>query len=155
MFVRKKLNKSGKVSIQVIDKSSGKYKVVKTIGSSTCELEVLDFVEKGKEWIADYQGHQLIDFDNTIGSAQKFLSNISSREPCGNDIILGNLFDEIGFSNIQLPFFKSLVISRLIFPSSKLKTTERWYEHDKEDIHVNTIYRMMDKLHKIQEQINR
>ncbi len=34
MFVRKKQNKSGVVSIQVIDKSSGKYKVVKTVGSS-------------------------------------------------------------------------------------------------------------------------
>lgn len=34
MFIRKKKNKSGSVSVQIIDKSSGKYKVVKTIGSS-------------------------------------------------------------------------------------------------------------------------
>jgi len=35
MYIRKKNNKSGIISIQVIDKSSGKYKVVKTIGSSS------------------------------------------------------------------------------------------------------------------------
>ena len=34
MFVRKKKNRSGVISVQVIDKSSGSYKLVKTIGSS-------------------------------------------------------------------------------------------------------------------------
>jgi len=32
MFVRKKRNKSGVISIQIIDKSTGKYKLLKTIG---------------------------------------------------------------------------------------------------------------------------
>jgi len=40
MFVRKKQNKSGVISVQIIDKSSGKYKVVKTIGSSSDEKQV-------------------------------------------------------------------------------------------------------------------
>jgi len=40
MFVRKKKNKSGVVSVQVIDKSSGKYKVKKTIGSSSKPDEI-------------------------------------------------------------------------------------------------------------------
>ena len=34
MFIRKKKNKSGLISVQVIDKSSGKYKMLKTVGSS-------------------------------------------------------------------------------------------------------------------------
>ena len=34
MFVRKKKNKSGSVSIQIIDKSTGVYRVVKTVGNS-------------------------------------------------------------------------------------------------------------------------
>ena len=40
MYWRRKKNKSDVVSVQVIDKSSGKYKVIKTIGSSTIESEV-------------------------------------------------------------------------------------------------------------------
>ena len=34
MFVRKKKNPSGIVSVQIIDKSNGRYVVVKTVGSS-------------------------------------------------------------------------------------------------------------------------
>lgn len=34
MFIRKRVNKSGSVSIQIISKSNGKCKFVKTIGSS-------------------------------------------------------------------------------------------------------------------------
>jgi len=33
MFVRKKVNKSGSVSVQVISKIRGKFKLIKTIGS--------------------------------------------------------------------------------------------------------------------------
>jgi len=40
MFVRKKKNPSGVVSVQVIDKSNGRYKVFKTIGSSSDTLEI-------------------------------------------------------------------------------------------------------------------
>jgi len=40
MFWRKKKNKSGIINIQVIEKSSGKYKLVKTIGSSEDEREL-------------------------------------------------------------------------------------------------------------------
>ncbi|MDQ6904299.1 MAG: hypothetical protein M3139_14980 [Bacteroidota bacterium] len=40
MFIRKKKNASGKISIQVIDKSSGKYRVAKTIGCSNNALEI-------------------------------------------------------------------------------------------------------------------
>ena len=40
MYVRQKRNKSGLVSVQVIDKSYGKYKVAKTIGSERGSQEV-------------------------------------------------------------------------------------------------------------------
>jgi len=47
MFVRKKKNKSGVISIQVIDKSSGKYKLIKTIGSSATSPEVEQLFQQG------------------------------------------------------------------------------------------------------------
>ena len=39
MFIRQKKNKSGVISIQVIDKSNGKYKLLKTIGSSSDQFK--------------------------------------------------------------------------------------------------------------------
>jgi hypothetical protein len=40
MFVRQKKNKSGVVSIQVIDKSSSSYKVLKTISISSNRVQI-------------------------------------------------------------------------------------------------------------------
>jgi hypothetical protein len=40
MFVRPKKNASGSVSVQIISKSRGKYKVVKTLGSATTRQEI-------------------------------------------------------------------------------------------------------------------
>ena len=48
MFIRKKNNKSGTVSIQLIDKSRGRYKVFKTIGSSMDPLEVDRLFDQAK-----------------------------------------------------------------------------------------------------------
>jgi hypothetical protein len=54
------------VSIQVIDKSSGKYKLLKTIGSSFVEAEVEKMYLEGKEWIHRHIG----EMDLFAGFAQ-------------------------------------------------------------------------------------
>ena len=56
MFIRKKKNPSGVISVQIIDKSKGKYKVVHTIGSSKDELFVDDLIKKGRQWIEVQSG---------------------------------------------------------------------------------------------------
>ena len=62
MFVRAKKNRSGSVSVQVIDKSSGVYKVVKTIGSSSDELEVKKLKKLANEFILSFHGQQTLAF---------------------------------------------------------------------------------------------
>jgi len=62
MFVRKKKNKSGVISIQVIDKSSGKYKVIKTIGSSDDKQKVETLFHQGQQWIKNHSGQIELDF---------------------------------------------------------------------------------------------
>ena len=44
MFLRKKKNNSGSTSVQIISKGRGKYKVIKTIGSSDNEQEIQKLV---------------------------------------------------------------------------------------------------------------
>ncbi len=51
MFLRKLKNRSGSVSIQIISKSSGRYKVIKTIGSSNSEQEILKLTYLAKQEI--------------------------------------------------------------------------------------------------------
>jgi len=48
MFVRKKKNPSGSISIQIIKKIKGKSKVIKTLGCSKDEEEINRLVELGK-----------------------------------------------------------------------------------------------------------
>jgi len=99
MFFRKKVNKSGVVSIQVIDKSNGKYKVHKTIGSSSESIEIDKLVEQAKSYIKSFGGQTSIDF--ILGDDQKYFQsiyeNIQQVQLLGPEIILGKLFTEIGF----------------------------------------------------------
>ena len=50
-FVRRKPNKSRVVSVQVIDKSSARYNLIKTIGSSSNETAIARLIREGELWI--------------------------------------------------------------------------------------------------------
>ena len=66
MFVRKKKNKSGSVSIQVIDKTSGNYKVLKTIGSSSDKQKIDTLFSEGQHWIKNYSNQIEMDIYGDI-----------------------------------------------------------------------------------------
>ncbi|MDZ7764751.1 MAG: IS1634 family transposase [Melioribacteraceae bacterium] len=61
-------------------------------------------------------------------------------------LILGKLYDEIGFNEIEEELFKELVISRIVFPLSKLKTSEYLLRYKNKQLEVDKIYRYLDKL---------
>ena len=58
MFVRKKKNPSGVVSVQIIDKSKGAYRVVKTIGSSSDFSTIEALYQQGRKWIPAHPDKQ-------------------------------------------------------------------------------------------------
>lgn len=62
MFVRKKKNRSGGTSEMVVDKSSGKFTEVKTMGVATSEEGIAVLVVRCKDWIVHYDGQQTINF---------------------------------------------------------------------------------------------
>lgn len=152
MCVRRKKNKSKVISIQIIDKGSGNYKMIKTIGSSKNLVEIEDLVQKGKEWIKENQGVLEIDFNNERQIAKQFLDSIEQINISGTELLLGKLYDEIGFGKIKDEYFRILVISRLIFPVSKLKTVDYLQKYSGLSIDVQVIYRYLDKLYKTQKE---
>lgn len=153
MFVRQKKNKSGVISVQVIDKSSGRYKVFKTIGSSDNPLEIKALVLKAKEFIKETTGAQEFDFSDTNQLIQSALNNITSHKLAGIDLVLGKIFDEIGFNQIEDELFKDLVLYRLVYPKSKLKTTEYLYRYAQKSYSEDDIYRYMDKLYDTEKEL--
>ena len=152
MFVRQKKNKSGVISVQVINKSRGSYRVIKTIGSSARVSEVEKLVEEGTNWIKQHNGICEIDFTDYRRHTDYVLDGIEALTLQGSELLLGKLFDEIGFNEITDPLFRHLVIARLCFPVSKLKTTDYLSKYQFIDVDVQVVYRYFDKLYNSQKE---
>lgn len=150
MFVRKKPNKSGLVSIQIIDKSSGKYVVRQTVGSSSDPTEITFLIKKAKQQILTLSKQSTLPFDKAaeLEFVDIFVNHLDSFSLIGPELLLGRIFDEIGFNVIKDELLRHLVITRLVYPVSKLKTTDYLFKYKGVEISVYTIYRYLDKFHK-------
>ena len=152
MFVRKKKNQSGSISIQIIQKIDGKNKLIKSIGSAKDEKDVQFLVNKAYLEMPKLKAQRTFNFGHTKKDAEFLhsLQNISSIKikVVGPNLVLGNIFDSIGFNKIKEKLFKKLVISRIVNPVSKLKSTEHWKNNNELNITSQSIYNFLDRLHK-------
>lgn len=157
MYVRKKNNPSGVVSIQVIDKSKGKYRVLKTIGSSSDVSAIETLYQQGKQWISSYLG-ELDIFEQYVREVEEkqvteyLLSNVENILINGTQLILDKVFRIAGFDKINDDILKHLVIARLSKPMSKAATVDYLKSYFDEDLQLHKIYRYLDKLHNTQQE---
>ena len=164
--VRKKKNASGSISVQILDRTNRGYKVVETIGCSFEDLEIEKFYEKALVKINDLSQNL---FANKISESNKMillkelLSSLNTQDfiPIGDELIFGKLFNNIGcndlFKDINTKnirnkedknfLFKSLVISRLLYPGSKLELINYLSYFKNIDITSDKIYRFLDTLY--------
>ncbi|MBK7377530.1 MAG: IS1634 family transposase [Ignavibacteriales bacterium] len=155
MFVRKKKNKSGSISIQIIDKNSGGYKVIQTVGCSD-EMKIVEQLYiKAKQQIKTIGGQQQFNFEVTKEKdlVDIFFNSIDDFKLVGPELLLGKIFDQIGFNKIKDELFRYLVITRLVYPVSKLKTVDYLYKYKGISFNIDKVYRYLDKLHKQQMQL--
>lgn len=150
MFVRQKKNNSGLVSVQVIEKDRGKYHVLKTIGSSQDSITIQALIVQAKEWILQRQQAIELDFEQRDKLFEQLFAGITAVKSVGASLLLGQIFDAIGFNAIKDDLFRKLVISRLCYPVSKLKTTEYLRRYEGYVTDEDKIYRYLDKLNKTQ-----
>lgn len=152
MFVRSLKHKNGKTYIQVISKNNGKYKMLKSFGSARTGNEIKALITKAESWMKISSGTVEIDFDNEVSMYEKLLDNITSHKLAGINLVLGKIFDDIGFNQIKDKLFKDLVLYRLVYPKSKLKTVEYLYRYEQKSYSEDDIYRYLDKLHDLQKE---
>ncbi|MFH0790529.1 MAG: IS1634 family transposase [Candidatus Omnitrophota bacterium] len=150
MFVRKKQNKSGTISVQIIDKSDG-YKVIETLGSSKDTADINHMVNKARHIIRTNKGKQaeLFSFETTEELTLKhFLEQLSNGQirVVGPELIFGTLFDRLGFGITKEALFRHIVIARLAYPVSKVKTIDYLYRYQGIKIKKDEIYRFLDRL---------
>jgi len=149
MFVRKKKNKSGTHSIQIISKANGKYKVIKTIGCAKTKREEELMVLLANTELNRIEGYQSLFVEHDDLVVENFVDNIANDhiQIVGSEQILGKIYDKIGYPKGGCPdYFRNLVLCRLVYPGSKLKTVEYFRWHLNIDISVYTIYRFLDEL---------
>ena len=148
MYVRTKPNKSGSTSVQIISKERGRYKVIKSMGSATTRQEIdklLNLANQEIDKLSKQSSLFLSEKDDIVEQVFASLNN-SNIQTIGPELIFGRIFDYIGFNKIQQDLFRHLVIARLAFPLSKLKTIEYLYRYQGITLDVDTVYRFMDKL---------
>ena len=148
MYVRKKANKSGSISVQIFTKIDGKYKLIKSIGSSKDKNEIDKFIIQAHEEIRKMSSLQSMFVFEKDQFILDFFQNISNNQirTVGPELIFGKIYDRIGYNAIDDRLFRHLVISRLSFPLSKLKTVDYLQRYLGIEVKVDKIYRFMDKL---------
>lgn len=149
MFVRKKQNKSGSLSIQIISKNRGKYKVISTVGCAKTKHEEELLVLKAKAELERLQGSQTLFAEHDDLVIENFINGIANDhlQIAGSELILGNIYRKIGFPEGGCPdLFKSMVLCRLVYPGSKLETVDYFKQHLNTDVSVYSIYRFLDQL---------
>ncbi len=155
MFLRKLKNRSGSISVQIILKASGKYKVVKTIGTGSSEQEIVKIWFLGKQELERLHAQsRLFVSENDLIVEQVFesLKNANIRT-VGPELVFGRIYDHIGFNAINEDLLRHLVIARLAFPLSKLKTIDYVFRYQHVMLDIDAIYRFLDKLNsKLKEQ---
>lgn len=151
MFIRKKRNASGSVSVQIIEKVDRKNRVIQTIGSSKDIDEIEVLYQEALKLIPQLTKQPVLnlfpeeDNENIVDSFVKNLST-NSIVCIGPELVIARLFDSIGFSNIvDDELLKHIVVTRIIHPGSKLKVIEYLKRYRNIDIDNMKIYRFMDK----------
>jgi len=154
MFTRRKHNRSGTISIVVVDKSCGRFTEIHRVGVARNEEEALALEVEGRHWIDTFGGQQVIDFEGKarteLRTAEDVLSSINSARMTAVQTIIGKVYDSIGFNEIKDEELRHLVVGRICQPMSKKATVDYLRRHFKNDVSLQKIYRYMDKLHNTQ-----
>ena len=124
MYIRKRKNKTGTTSVQIIQKTLGKYKVLKHIGTARNNTE-LDYLISRAEDVKQQLNPQLnlssLYQESKQQELQKFLSRFHTPSfyKVGFFEIFGSIYDELKISQvIDDPFYKDLVIARVANPTA-------------------------------------
>ncbi len=156
MFVKKKPNRSGTTTVVVAEKEKGATRYLKTIGTSSSPIDIAEYVREAERYIEeenkkicpelDFEGARERAAEAELKATEEFLSRIENVIHDAPKRILDRVFDAVGFHAVGDDIFRSLVIARLSFPSSKRATVEYLKSCFDEDYDLHKIYRYLDSL---------
>lgn len=149
MFVRRNINRSGSVSIQIAYKFKGKTKIIKTVGVAKTEREKELLILLAESEMSRIRGMESLFVEHDDLVVENFVNSIANDhlQIVGSELILGKIYHKFDFpSGGSCNYFRNLVLCRLVYPGSKLKTVEYFRQHLNTEVSVYTIYRFLDEL---------
>jgi len=149
MFIRKNRNRSGSLSVQIALKNNRTNKVIKTIGIARTKREEELLLLLANTEMERLHGMQSLFIEHDDLVVDNFVNSIANDhlQIVGSELVLGKIYEKIGLpADGSCNYFKNLVLCRLVYPGSKLKTVDYFKRHLNLDISVYTIYRFLDEL---------
>ena len=149
MFVRRKYNKSGSISVHVVDKSRGGYKVLKVFGPAMTAQEADLLENKARQYMLEQTGRMESLFAET---GEDIINDVlpglqeGQVQVAGPELIFGGLYDRLGYGALKDEMFRHLVICRLFDPGSKLRAIGYLKQYLGKDYTKGQIYRYLDNL---------
>ena len=157
MYIRKKKNRSGSISVVAVSKARGHYEEVRVFGTASTDEEVANLYAEAQHWLNTPDNQIPIDFGNELGREReetlRVVENMDAVLLNGTQLLLGQIYDRIGFNRVPDDILRHLVISRISQPRSKLATVAYLKSYYDEDVDLNRIYRYMDKLYNTQQEL--
>ena len=149
MFVRRQHNKSGSFSIYVVDKSRGRYDIVKSFGSARTAAEADLLENKAREWVREQEGDPDTLFDQ-MDEAQlrEYAATLQEGriELAGPELYYGEILDRLGLGKGMAPLFRHIVLCRLFDPGSKWRTIYYLQRYLGTQCPPDDIYALVDSL---------
>ncbi|MBR5018695.1 MAG: hypothetical protein IKX53_03540 [Bacteroidales bacterium] len=149
MFVRRKINQSGSISITVVDKSRGRYDVVKSFGTVKTAAEADLLENKAREFVREQSGEAHTIFGGmTERQMREYAATLPQGriELAGPELFFGWLFDRLGLGSGREALFRHLVLCRLYNPGSKRRTSDYVNRYQGDTLDDRQLYSYVDSL---------
>ena len=149
MFIRRNKNRSGSISIQIVQKIKRLNTVLKTVGIAKTNREEKLLILLAKTELERMQATQSLFVEHDDLVVDNFVDSIANDhlQSVGSELVLGRIYKKIEFpEDGSCNYFKNLVLCRLVYPGSKLKTVDYFKRHLNIDVSVYSIYRFLDEL---------
>ena len=119
------------------------------MGASRTESGIIQLEDIARKEIEKHSKQTYIEFNYDKDEQHKYFvqESIHAVRIVGTELVLVKIFNEIGFNQIPDKLLRHLVISRLLYPGSKLRTIEYLSRHYQEHYTISSVYRYLDKIH--------
>ena len=149
MFIRKNKNRSGSISVQVIEKIGRRNKVIKSLGAAKDQSKIDILVKQAELFIEKRKGLLPLFTSEDDALIHAFVSSICNDDLriVGPKLVLEEIYGQMGYKEVTTDYlFMHLVICRIVSPGSKLQTVQYMQRHYRKSLSEQTVYRYLDHI---------